>query len=160
MSGPEAEFPSQKHQLDRAKFGVFEVDLDSGELRKFGTRVKLQQQPFELLIALLEKPGQLVTREELRARLWPEDVYVSFDDSLNRSINKLRSVLGDQADSPRFIETIPRRGYNLSLPSPCRQLLRRRCRRWMNQGIRQRPRLQTWAKIRRNLLIPGLHCGM
>lgn len=116
MSGTGPEFPSQKHHLRRIQFGVFEVDLDSGELRKFGTRVRLQLQPFELLIALLEKPGQVVTREELKARLWPEDVYVSFDQSLNRSINKLRLVLGDQADNPRFIETIPRRGYRFIAP--------------------------------------------
>jgi TolB-like protein/DNA-binding winged helix-turn-helix (wHTH) protein/Tfp pilus assembly protein PilF len=93
------------------RFGVFDVDMQAGELRKTGLRVKLQQQPFQLLVVLLERPGEVVTREELRQRLWPADTFVDFDLSLNSALKKLRYALGDVADSPTFIETIPRRGY-------------------------------------------------
>jgi DNA-binding winged helix-turn-helix (wHTH) protein len=93
------------------RFGVFEVDLRSGELRKQGVRVKLQDQRFQVLRLLLQHPGELVTRDELRAKIWPADTFVDFDNSLNAAINKLREALGDSADSPRFIETLPRRGY-------------------------------------------------
>src|SRR5467141_609741 len=93
------------------RFGVFEVDVRSGELRKQGVRVKLQEQPFQVLRVLLKCPGEVVTREELRNQNWPADTFVDFDNSLNTSINKLREALGDSADSPRFIETLPRRGY-------------------------------------------------
>src|ERR1700687_4413919 len=92
-------------------FGTFEVDLRSGELRKQGVRVKLQEQPFHVLTVLLQRRGEVVTREELRNQNWPADTFVDFDNSLNTSINKLREALGDSADSPRFIETLPRRGY-------------------------------------------------
>jgi TolB-like protein/DNA-binding winged helix-turn-helix (wHTH) protein len=93
------------------KFGVFEIDLDVGELRKSGVRLKLVGQPFQVLQLLLEHPQEVVTREELRQRLWPEDTFVDYDLALKRIINRLREVLGDSAESPRFIETIPRRGY-------------------------------------------------
>ena len=93
------------------RFGTFEVDLRAGELRKEGVRVKLQDQPFQILAMLLEQPGQVVTREELRRRLWPSDTFVDFDHSLNKAINKLREALEDTADNPRFVETLPRRGY-------------------------------------------------
>ncbi|MGB2901108.1 MAG: winged helix-turn-helix domain-containing protein [Candidatus Acidiferrum sp.] len=93
------------------RFGVFEVDLRAGEVRKQGVRIKLQEQPFQVLTQLLKRPGEVVTREELRAQLWPSDTFVDFDNGLNTSINKLREALGDSADSPRFIETLPRRGY-------------------------------------------------
>ncbi len=92
-------------------FGVFEVDLRSGELRKQGVRIKLQEQPFHVLTVLLRRPGEVVTREELRNQNWPADTFVDFDNSLNTAINKLREALGDSADNPRFIETLPRRGY-------------------------------------------------
>src|SRR5437870_7249360 len=92
-------------------FGVFEVDVRSGELRKQGVRIKLQEQPFHVLTVLLHRPGQVVTREELRNQNWPADTFVDFDNSLNTAINKLREALGDSADNPRFIETLPRRGY-------------------------------------------------
>ncbi|MFN8060797.1 MAG: winged helix-turn-helix domain-containing protein [Vicinamibacterales bacterium] len=95
----------------RARFAVFEADLRSGELRKQGRRLRLQGQPFQLLALLLERPGDIVSREEIRAHLWPSDVVVDFDHSLNKAINKLRDALGDSAESPRFIETLPRRGY-------------------------------------------------
>ena len=93
------------------RFGIFEADLLAGELRKKGIRVKLQEQPFQILAALLEHPREVLTREELRKRLWPSDVVVDFDSGLNRAINRLREALGDDADNPRFIETLPQRGY-------------------------------------------------
>jgi DNA-binding winged helix-turn-helix (wHTH) protein/tetratricopeptide (TPR) repeat protein len=93
------------------RFGVFELDLRAAELRKHGLRTKLQEQPFRVLAMLLERPGELVTRDELRQQLWPAHTYVDFDRSLNKAVNKLRLALGDSAESPRFIETIPRHGY-------------------------------------------------
>src|SRR5205814_2938649 len=98
------------------RFGIFEVDLQAGELRKQGYKVKLQEQPFQLLVMLLERPGESVTREELQKKLWPADTFVDFERCLNRAINKLREALGDDADSPRFIETLPRRGYRFVTP--------------------------------------------
>jgi TolB-like protein/DNA-binding winged helix-turn-helix (wHTH) protein/Tfp pilus assembly protein PilF len=98
------------------RFGIFEVDLRSGELRKQGVRIKLQEQPFHVLKALLGRPGEIVTREELRSQVWSADTFVDFDNSLNTSINKLRETLGDSADSPRFIQTVPRRGYRFIAP--------------------------------------------
>jgi len=93
------------------RFGTFEVDLRAGELRKQGVRIKLQEQPFHVLTLLLQRPGEVITREELRSELWQSETFVDFDNSLNTSINKLREALGDSADNPRFIETLPRRGY-------------------------------------------------
>jgi len=93
------------------RFGSFEVDLRSGELRRDGFTVKLQGQPFQILAMLLERPGELLTREEIRARLWAADTFVDFDHSLNSAITRLREALGDSADDPRFVETLPRRGY-------------------------------------------------
>jgi DNA-binding winged helix-turn-helix (wHTH) protein/tetratricopeptide (TPR) repeat protein len=98
------------------RFGVFEADLRAGELRKQGMRIKLQEQPFQVLTTLLRQPGEVVTREELRAQLWQTDTFVDFDNGLNTSINKLREALGDSADNPRFIETLPRRGYRFIAP--------------------------------------------
>ncbi len=98
------------------RFGVFEVDLRSGELRRNGVKIRLQEQPFQVLAALLEHPGQVVTREELRGRLWPADTFVDFDHSLNAAVKRLREALGDSADSPRFVETLPRHGYRLIAP--------------------------------------------
>src|SRR5467141_837675 len=93
------------------RFGVFEVDVCAGELRKQGVRIKLQEQPFHVLTVLLQRPDEVVTREELRSENWSADTFVDFDNSLNTAINKLREALGDSAESPRFIETLPRRGY-------------------------------------------------
>ena len=93
------------------KFGTFELDAAAGELRKNGRKVPLPPQPFELLVALVERPGKVVTREELKNRLWPDDTFVDFDRSLNTAASKVRDALGDSASSPRFIETLPRRGY-------------------------------------------------
>ena len=98
------------------RFGIFEVDLQAGELRRQGIKVKLQQQPFEVLAMLLERPGEVVTREEIQKRLWPADTFVDFDRGLNRATNRLRESLGDEADNPRFIETLPRRGYRFIAP--------------------------------------------
>jgi TolB-like protein/DNA-binding winged helix-turn-helix (wHTH) protein/Tfp pilus assembly protein PilF len=97
-------------------FGPFEADLRSGELRKHGVRLKLQDQPFQVLALLLEHAGDVVTREELRQRLWPADTFVDFDTGLNSAVKKLRDVLADSADEPRYIETIPRRGYRFIAP--------------------------------------------
>ncbi len=96
---------------DRARFGPFEVDLHTLELWKFGTRLKVVGQPFEILAVLLNKPGELVTREELRARWWPGDTFVDFNHGLNAAVNKLREALSDSAENPRYVETLPRRGY-------------------------------------------------
>src|SRR5713226_7541172 len=93
------------------RFGVFELDLVAGELRKSGLRIRLQEQPFQVLALLLERPGDVVTREDLRQKLWPADTFVDFDHSLNTAINKLREALGDSASSPRYVETLARRGY-------------------------------------------------
>jgi eukaryotic-like serine/threonine-protein kinase len=98
------------------RFGIFELDVRAGELRKNGTKLKLQEQPFQVLCALLEHPGELVTREELRNRLWPVDTFVDFDHSLNAAIKRLRDVLGESADAPVFIETMARRGYRFVAP--------------------------------------------
>src|SRR5438552_2831664 len=98
------------------RFGTFEVDVCAGEVRKQGVRIKLQEQPFHVLTVLLQRSGEVVTREELRSQIWPADTFVDFDNSLNTAINKLREALGDSADNPRFIETLPRRGYRFITP--------------------------------------------
>jgi len=98
------------------QFGTFQVDLRSGEVRKQGVKIKLQEQPFRVLTVLLQRPGEVVTREELRNQNWPPDTFVDFENSLNTAINKLRDALGDSADNPRFIETLPRRGYRFIAP--------------------------------------------
>jgi len=98
------------------RFGTFEVDVRAGELRKQGVRIKLQEQPFQILCTLLEHRGELVTREELRNRLWPVDTFVDFDHSLNAAIKRLRDALGESADAPVFIETMARRGYRFIAP--------------------------------------------
>jgi TolB-like protein/DNA-binding winged helix-turn-helix (wHTH) protein len=98
------------------RFGVFEVDPREGELRKSGLRIKLQDQPFQLLVLLLERPGEIVTREELQRRLWPADTFVDFDHSLNSAVKRLREALQDQAENPRFVETVPKRGYRFIGP--------------------------------------------
>ena len=109
----------------RARFDAFEVDMRSGEVRKHGIRLKLHGQPFQVLSLLLEHPGDVVTREELRQKLWPVDTFVDFDTGLNGAVKKLRDALCDSAEEPRYIETLPRRGYrfiaqveNGDLPAP------------------------------------------
>jgi cholera toxin transcriptional activator len=98
------------------RFGVFEVDLDAGELRKNGARIRLQEQPFQVLTSLLENAGQVVTRDHLREKIWPADTFVDFDHSLNTAVNKIRESLGDSASSPRYVETLARRGYRFIAP--------------------------------------------
>jgi TolB-like protein/DNA-binding winged helix-turn-helix (wHTH) protein/Flp pilus assembly protein TadD len=116
------------HVSGRLHFGVFELDLHAGELRKHGLRVRLQEQPFQVLATLLKHPGEVVTREELQKKLWPADTFVDFDHGLNKAISKIRETLSDSAESPRFVETVARRGYRFlaevkiadaaTLPSP------------------------------------------
>jgi TolB-like protein/DNA-binding winged helix-turn-helix (wHTH) protein/Flp pilus assembly protein TadD len=98
------------------RFGVFELDVRSGELRKQGRKIRLEGQPVHILICLLENPGELVTREELHRRLWPADTYVNFEHGLNAAVKRLRQALNDSADNPRFVETLPRRGYRFLAP--------------------------------------------
>src|SRR4029077_1590139 len=98
-------------QTRKPRFGAFEVDLRSGELYKHGIRLKLQDQPFQVLTVLLEHSGEVVSREDLREKLWPADTFVDFDTGLNSAIKKLRDTLGDSVEEPRYIEPLPRRGY-------------------------------------------------
>jgi len=107
---------SQPQTLRVVRFGVFEADLQAHELRKGGLKIKIHDQPFQVLAALLAQPGEIVTREELHQRIWPADTFVDFDHGLNTAVNKLRDALGDSADSPRFVETVPRRGYRFLAP--------------------------------------------
>ncbi len=106
--------PTSQHRI--ARFGIFEADIDSRVLTRSGLRVRLQDQPFQVLVLLIERPGEIVSREDIRQKLWSADTYVEFDDGLNTAIKKLRTALGDAADNPRFIETIPRRGYRFVAP--------------------------------------------
>jgi DNA-binding winged helix-turn-helix (wHTH) protein len=99
-----------------SRFGIFELDLSAGELRKSGVKLRLQGQPFQVLALLLEHAGEVVTREELQQKLWPSDTFVDFDHSLNTAINKVREALGDSASSPRYVETLARRGYRFISP--------------------------------------------
>src|SRR5262249_55752491 len=98
------------------RFGVYEVDPHAGELRRNGLKVKLQEQPFQVLTILLERPGEVVSREEMQKRLWPADTFVDFDHGLNAAIKRLRDALQDSADNPRFVETLARRGYRFVAP--------------------------------------------
>ncbi len=98
------------------RFGRFEADVQAGELRRDGAKVSLQEQPFQVLAALLERPGEIVWREDLRQRVWPEDTFVEFDHALNTAVKKIRIALGDCANSPEYVETIPKRGYRFLIP--------------------------------------------
>src|SRR5438270_687100 len=101
----------QSGQKGLVQFGVFELNMQTGELRKSGIRVRLQGKPFQILQALLEHPGEVVTRDELRKRLWPVDTFVDFESGLNTAANRLRLTLGDSAENPRYIQTLSRTGY-------------------------------------------------
>jgi DNA-binding winged helix-turn-helix (wHTH) protein len=115
--GP-VEVPVSANSSSRViRFSTFEVNLHTGELRQRGQKVKLQEQPLQLLAALLERPGELVTREELRGKLWPADTFVDFDHSLNAAIKRLRDALGESAERPIFVETVARRGYRFIAPA-------------------------------------------
>src|SRR5262245_10344777 len=98
------------------RFGLYEADLDAGTLKRHGIPVKLQEQPFRILTFLLERPGYIISREELCNRLWPEGTYVEFDGSLNTALMKLRAVLNDDPENPRFVETVPKKGYRFIAP--------------------------------------------
>jgi anti-anti-sigma factor len=108
--------PVEHRNLPHYRFGPFEVCLETGELRKHGRRVHLQRKPFEILAALLEQWGKLVSRENLRQRLWPDDTFLDFDNGLNTALSKLREALGDTAERPHYIETFERRGYRFMAP--------------------------------------------
>jgi DNA-binding winged helix-turn-helix (wHTH) protein len=108
--------PFSNNDLPLLRFGVFEADLAAGELRKNGVRIRLQEQPFQVLGTLLRNSGQVVTRDYLRETIWPADTFVDFDHSLNTAVNKIREALGDSASSPRFVETLARRGYRFIAP--------------------------------------------
>jgi DNA-binding winged helix-turn-helix (wHTH) protein len=108
--------PEARSAGKTVRFGVFEADLVSGELRKNGSLIRLQEQPFQILVLLLERPGELVSRDDLRSKLWSSDTFVDFDHSLNTAVNKLREALGDAASNPRFVQTVARRGYRFIAP--------------------------------------------
>lgn len=103
-------------EANQIRFGVFEVRRDTRELSKHGVRIKLEDQPFEVLLALLESPGAILTRTQLEARIWPDGTFVDFDKSLTKAVNKIRTALNDSAATPRFIETLSRRGYRFIAP--------------------------------------------
>src|SRR6266481_658303 len=103
--------PDNTKGQKQIRFGPFEADLHTGELRKRGTPLRMQDQPFQILSMLLAKPGELVTREELQKQLWPQDTFVDFDHGLNTAINKIREALGDSSNDPQYVETLPKRGY-------------------------------------------------
>src|SRR5262252_8946536 len=108
--------PAPTSSPERVQFGVFELDLQNAELRKSGVKVKLQEQPLKILQILLENPGQIVGREQLQKRVWPANTFVEFDQGLYSAMARLRDALGDSSDSPRFIETVARRGYRFIAP--------------------------------------------
>jgi Tol biopolymer transport system component/DNA-binding winged helix-turn-helix (wHTH) protein len=132
-------------RLPIIRFSIFEVDLNAGELRRNGAKVKIQEQPFQVLATLLEQPGEIVTREELRGKLWPADTFVDFDHGLNAAIKRLRDALGDSAENPRFVETVARRGYRFigipEMPAATPSV---------------RPVLGQWLSTTRNAVVVGL----
>src|SRR6266481_8284857 len=134
------------------RFGRFEVNFQSGELRHAGQKVKLQEQPFQVLATLLERPGEVVTRDELRSRLWPEDTFVDFDHGLNAAIKRLRDALGESADAPVFIETMARRGYRFIAPvDGCSGSVQMSAATPL-----ARPRRWQWLFTARNVVLGGL----
>ena len=106
----------RRSSFETVVFGGFELRVETGELWKRGVRTRLQQKPLQILEALLDKPGELVTRDELRQRLWPDGTFVDFESGLNTAMNRLRAALGDSAEAPQFIETLPRLGYRFICP--------------------------------------------
>src|SRR5436190_24221192 len=104
------------------RFGLFELDQRAGELRKAGVRLNLQPQPLRVLCLLVQRPGELVTREEFRGQLWPDDTFVDFQHGLNAAVNRLRETLGDSAETPRYVETLQRRGYRFIGPIEARPI--------------------------------------
>src|SRR5919108_1492381 len=112
-----SDFQSDTPASGVVQFGIFELNRRAGELRKHGTRIRLQPKPMHLLCALIERPGEIVTRDELKARLWPDDTFVDFESGLNTAVNRLRLALGDSAEHPRYIETEARSGYRFIAPA-------------------------------------------
>src|SRR5947209_72344 len=110
-SKPMAKTETDRHIKKGFRFGRFALDVSARELRKDGVRIRLQDQPFEVLVRLLEQPGDVLTRDELRRQLWPDGTFVDFEHGLNAAVKRLRAVLGDSAESPRFVETLHRLGY-------------------------------------------------
>src|SRR5204863_5823412 len=108
--------PDTKQAPAVRRFGAFEINLQSGELRKNGIRLRLSGQPFQVLSVLVEHPGEVVTREQLHSRLWPADTFVDFDHGLNNAVARIREVLDDSSETPRYVETFPRRGYRFIAP--------------------------------------------
>src|SRR6516164_8617904 len=108
---PLSQVATPNQSAGSARFGPFVLDLRNGELKREGRQVRLQGQPAQLLVLLVSRPGELVTREDLHAKLWPADTFVDFDHGLNNAVNRVREALGDSAGSPRYVETIPRKGY-------------------------------------------------
>src|ERR1700748_284599 len=100
----------------RYRFGVFEADATTAELRRKGVRIKLHSQPFQVLVMLLERPGELLTREEISKELWPDGTFVDYEHGVNSAVNRVREALGDKANSPRFVETLARKGYRFVAP--------------------------------------------
>ena len=107
---------TESRQLRRYRFGVFEADATTGELRRQGIRIKVNVQPFQVLVMLLERPGELLTREEISKELWPDGTFVDYEHGVNSAVNRIREALGDRARNPRFIETLARRGYRFVAP--------------------------------------------
>src|SRR5205814_8216520 len=116
VASPSESVPKSRCVPQLVQFGPFEVNLQTGELRKQGIRIRLQPKPWQVLRTLLESPGSVVTREELRSRLWPEDTFIDFESGVNTAINRLRLALSDSADNPRYIETLSRNGYRFIAP--------------------------------------------
>jgi DNA-binding winged helix-turn-helix (wHTH) protein len=108
--------PSPETEPRILRFGSYEADLKEARLTKSGVRIRLQEQPFQILILLLERAGQVVTRDEIREKLWSDNTFVEFDNALNTAVGKLRAALNDSAENPRFLETVPRRGYRFVAP--------------------------------------------
>src|SRR5713101_4720262 len=108
--------PGATHAPPVRRFGPFDINLHSGELRKNGMRLRLSGQPFQVLAILIERPGEVITREELHSKLWPADTFVDFDHGLNNAVARIREVLDDSSDAPRYVETLPRRGYRFIGP--------------------------------------------
>ena len=135
----------------RVRFGTFEAELRSGEMHRNGLKLKIQELPFQVLVLLLERPGEVVTREDLRSRIWPADTFVDFEQGLNKPINKLREALSDDANNPRFVETLTRRGYRFLGPGKHIDL-----RSSPNGNADEvSSRLQA-AELKNNLALPGL----
>jgi DNA-binding winged helix-turn-helix (wHTH) protein len=111
--------PQERNVGTKKRFGVFEFDPQARELTKHGVRLKVQEQPMHVLAVLLEQAGQIVPREDLQRRLWPDGTFVDYEQSLNKAVNKLRDALGDSADHPIYIETLARRGYRFLAPVEC-----------------------------------------